>query len=308
MLEEFYQLTNKDLTSYFQQVKTFFSGSDYQKLINYYSGKVSSIDSTPFNNLQSLADQTKEIFTLYSNFSNSMSGSWFYDLLDIIENIDNRISTSQNLNRWCRSSLNLTGYSPIGEVQYTIGQNESLERISKDLLNSTSPEDDWFDIAKRNDLTEESYTSQGGNSIVLPSSPTSNFAFPLNSVMDVINGKSVYGKDLDRNFSIDVELGDIKVLDYDDTILQSSDILINLKKNDNPDFRDKGLQTTLVIGSNSASLNFPVIRRQLSDSFSTDDTFTSFNITSIQVTNNSLLVAYQVQTRLSEVLLLETTL
>jgi hypothetical protein len=308
VIDDFYSLTKKDLSSFLDSASQFFAGTDYHSLLQLYSGQVKQITATPFVDLQSLSDELKVIFGIFSTFSKSLTNLQYYDLLDVLEEIDNRIKTTYNLNKWSRSSITNVSYSPLGEVNYTLGTNESLERISQDLLGSTNPEDDWFDIAQRNNLIEEDYTSNGGNNIFLPSKPNSSFVFPLTAVVDYIDGKTVYGKDLYKKLTIDYDLQDLKVLDYDSTILQAVDILVSLKKNDNPDFRSSGLQSTLIIGGNRGTLNFPIISRQLQDTIATDDTLINFSITSISTVNTTLNIVYQIQTRLGEVLELESQL
>jgi hypothetical protein len=92
------------------------------------------------------------------------------------------------------------------------------------------------------------------------------------------------------------------VLGYDDTIRQAVDILVNLKKNDNPDNPNHGLQSGLVAGTNRALFNFPVIIRQKSQDFANDDTLKNFRIINLSRDQDNMMMDYEVQTRLNEVL------
>lgn len=299
ILDNFKQLTGKDLNVFFSAVTLFFT-NDYPDLVNYYTGTTQSITPIPYKNLDSISTQLDEIYVIFNNFSSAMTNAEYYVLLDIIENIDSRIKTTQNINRWARSTKSVVAYSPNGVINYTLSDKESLEKVAQNLLNSQNPEDDWYDIAMENHLAEEDYTSEGGKNINVPGNSQSISSFPLNSVVDVINGKTVYGKDIYKNFSI--QNNDVVVLDYDGTLSQSVDTLITLKKNSNPDFRTEGLQTSLVIGGTRNTLNFPVIVRQLTDTFSTDDTLKNFQVTNIQPVGNQLQISYTVRTRLGEIL------
>jgi hypothetical protein len=307
VIDDFKQKTGVDLTSFFSSVTSFFS-SDYQTLVQYYTGQISTISSVPYQNLQSLQNQLSSIFSTFQNFKNSLGEYKYYELLDLIEQIDSRVQTAQNINRWARSSATSVAYAPVQELNYTLSEYESLEKVAQNVQGSQNPEDDWYSIAVRNNLEEEQYTSEGGTNIQVTGNKQSVYAFPLNSVVDVINGKSVYGKDIQKELTIDPVTQDVVVLGYDDTINQACQILGSLKKNSNPDFRDSGLQKSLVVGGTKATLNFPVIQRQFADTFATDDTIKDFTITSIGVTGNVLNMAYSVQTRLQEVLQLETTI
>ena len=307
IIDDFKKKTGVDLNNFFSSVTSFFN-TDYQTLVQYYTGQSKTISSVPYQNLQSLQSQLSSIFSTFQNFKNSLGEYKYYELLDIIEQIDSRVQTTQNINRWSRSSATTVAYAPVQELNYTLSEYESLEKVAQNILNSQNPEDDWYGIALRNNLEEEDYTSEGGTNIQVPGNKQSVYAFPLNSVVDVINGKSVYGKDIQKELTIDPVTQDIVVLGYDDTINQACEILGGLKKNSNPDFRNSGLQKSLVVGGTKATLNFPVIQRQFSDTFATDDTLKDFTITSIGVVGNSLNMSYTVQTRLQEVLQLETTI
>jgi len=180
-------------------------------------------------------------------------------------------------------------------VQYTLKQNQTLERVASDVLGKS--QEGWFDVAIENKLTEEDYSMEGGNNIELKFSNV-NQGVEINSVVDVMIGKSIYGKDVYRKIQIENE--DLKVLNNDETILQAVDILINLKKEDNPDSPNSGLQSAIIIGSNRASLNFPIIERQLTETFNTDDSLQNFSLKELRIDQDSALVDYEVQTRLNE--------
>src|SRR5690606_30604404 len=113
-------------------------------------------------------------------------------------------------------------------------------------------------------------------------------------------GKSIYGKDIDRNFAF--KDNDIRVLGPDETIMQAVEILSTLKKNDNPTYPYLGLQSSLTVGANRAILNFPVIFKQMSEAFSTDDTLKNFNITRLNVEEDALHIDFTVETRLGELI------
>jgi hypothetical protein len=302
ILAEFKKITGKDIASYIQNAVTFFSG-DYNDLVNYYSGFVSTISSTPFANLKDLEQQNKDILETFKEHSRQFNNLKWWLLIEQIEEIDSRLATLSKINKWCRSSLTKVAYDPTIQLDYVTKQNQTLESVSANIVGSNNPNDDWADIAIDNTLQEEDYTPEGGTDLKLSFKRT-NGSFKINSVVDVIQGKSIYGKDLYKKLQwvkdVDGYLN-LKVLGYDDTILQAIDILANLKKGDNPDNPNSGLQTSVVAGSNRALFNFPVIIRQLSQTFANDDTLKNFAVNNLSRDQDNMVMDFVVLSRLSEV-------
>jgi len=308
LLNDFYILTKKDLSQYFLRVLDFFEGGDYYNLVEFYKGTKKEISSKPYTNLESLIRETKDILRLFESNSRQMTNSNWWELLEQIEEIDTRLQTTNHINRWSRSSYTSVSYTPGQVIDYTLNQEQTLEDLSLLLTNSSNPQDDWTDIAFDNNLKEEDYTTQGGNVLRVNSGPQNGSNFTISSVVDVIDGKSVYGKDLYKKLQFNEETEDLEVLSYDDTFLQSMEILAKLKKNDNPMSPDSGLQSTLVLGGTKVSFNFPVISRQLRETFDTDDSMKNFQITNLYFDQDIAYIDYRVTSRLDEVVELSTIL
>lgn len=303
ILLEFKRITGKDISSYFRNALNFFSG-DYNVIVNYYTGTTNSISSKPFANLYNLTVENRDILESFKEHSRQFNNLKWWLLIEQIEEIDSRLATVNNINKWSRSSLTKVAYNPSIQIDYVLKQNQTLESVSAGIEGSSNPNDDWANIALKNSLSEEDYTPQGGAEIKL-SSDVINSGFKINSVVDVIQGKSIYGKDVYKKIQWVVDEGgfrNLKVLGYDATILQAVNILSTLKKNDNPDNPNNGLQSNLVVGSNRALFNFPIIVRQMSQTFSNDDTLKNFKINSIDRKEDNLLIDFVVQTRLGEVI------
>lgn len=299
VLLEFKRITNKDLVPYFEACRAFFN-NDYNTITAYYQGNISKISSTPFNNFDKLEKETSQIFTIFDEFRKNFKNLKWWLLIEQIENIDSRLKTLRKINKWARSSLKFTGYSPNMEIDHVLQQNQTIERVSQDVLGSSNPNDDWFDIAFNNNIIEEEYTPDGGVNLTLNVPLTVTTGFKINSVVDIIQGKSIYGKDVDRIFAY--ENDDLRVLSPDDTIKQAVDIMSTLRKNDNPSYPYLGLQSSLTIGGTRAMLNFPIIFKQMSEIFATDDTLKNFTITKFYVEGTTLYADFTVETRLGELI------
>lgn len=297
-LKEFASITSNDIERYIANAVSFFSFS-YNKMVDFYSGKSATLDKGVFNELEILERQTQELFATYQSFGNRLANSKWWDLLEVIENIDSRLQTARNINKWSKSSLTNVGYDPSMQISYVMRPNQTVERIAQDVLQKNNPNDDWADVAIANNLREEDYTNKGGAQLRL-SFANVNRGVNIQSVVDVMTDKNIYGKDIDRNFSYDTTEEDIKVLDADDTVYQSVLIMANLKQNDNPDYPADGLQPSVIAGSNRAALNFPIISRQLSSTFATDDSLKDFTIEFIGLEGTALNIDFTVNTRLDE--------
>lgn len=297
ILNDFNQLSTKlDVKQYFGTCLDFFN-TVYPTISDYYSGKTPSIASVFLAELVSLEIQTQQMFQFFTDFRGQCKNLKYFNILGQVEDIDNRLKTLRNINRWSRASLDNASYNQNVKVPYVLPQGKTLERVSQDVIQSQNPSEDWTTIAIQNNLTEEQYTSSGGVQINLEV-PSINKNYSLSSVVDIIQNKAIFGKDIYGKLQF--SNNDLQVLSYDDTILQAVNILIKLRKNANPDFPQYGLQTAMIIGSNKATLNFPVITRQLQQTFATDDTLLNFTILSVTYRDDNMFIDFTVENRLGE--------
>ena len=298
ILDDFYKITNRDIASYLKQCTAFFA-TGYNQIVQFYSGNTKITISTAFKNFLDIRKATDDLFEVIQSNSKRMNDTRYWQLIDIIESIDSSLLTLAKINKWARSSNATVGYNSGLTIQYTLSQNQTLERVAQDVLLSQNPEDDWVSIAWQNQLREEDYTVEGGVGLQLKTAQN-NFNFVLDSVVAVISGDSVLGLDICANWTFQND--DILVLNPTDTQTQSLNILTNLKRNDNPDRRQDGVQSGLIVGSNRGTLNFPLIISQLQKTFATDDCFKNFTVTKVSVEADNAYIEYSVQNRLGEII------
>ncbi|MBV7533762.1 hypothetical protein [Chitinophaga sp. sic0106] len=295
-LIEFERITGKAIAQYLQQALNFFQ-TDYPLLEAYYAGKLTSVKSDPFASLAALETETQVFLTAFQTHGVQLTNSQWWYLLEEVENIDSRLKTVRNINRWARSTRSNIAFNNGMAFDYVMPAGQTMERISRDLLKDTWADDDWADIAISNNIREEDYTPDGGVNLKLTQSAGAA-TIKVSSVVDSMEGKRILGKDLHR--ALQFADNDLLTLSEDDTVFQSVEILAALKVNDNPFAPNDGLQTAVIIGGNRASLNFPVISRQMTATFQSDDTLQDFSIKEIKVVNDTLQINYQVSTRLNE--------
>lgn len=297
-LKQFKKITGFDLPTYFQKSVDFIK-TDFNVISNYYRGLSESISSSPFTFFDEVNSLTKECLQQFYINRDRFNHSKWWDILEQVEEFDSRFMTLKNMNRWSRSSAKNFGFDANPRFDYVMTQKQTLERISRDFLKSNNSQDDWFDIAKDNNLIEEDYTSSGGNNIKLTLSKQL-INFDITSVADTIVEKSVYGKDINKYITFLDD--DLEVLSYEETILQAADILVSLKKGDNPERPDLGIQKSVVLGVSKANFNMPILSRQLQSTFATDDSLKNFTIKNVTFESDVAYIDYSVQTRLGEVI------
>lgn len=302
-LVEFKAITSKDIQAFFRKCIGFFT-REYNIIVSYYNGTTSAIDSEVFKVFDDLSKECASVLETFQLHNRQLNNIKWWLVLESVEEIDSRLHTLAKINKWSRSSLTNVGYDPHISTEYILKQQQTLERVATDVVRSDRT-DDWMQIAIDNSLAEEDYTSDGGVSLILKTERV-NRNIKVDSVIDVMQGKSVYGKDLSKKLQF--AENDLVVLNYDDTVKQSVEVLLQLRKNDNPDYPHEGLQSSIVIGSNRSMLNFPLITRQYMETFATDDSLKNFTITNLSVEADSLKINYSVQTRLDETIADQVTL
>jgi len=296
VLEKFKKNTGFDINLLFIEIGIFFQ-SDYLELIKYYSGQKTDISNKHYENLDYINSKVEILLNLIDQFDfKNVDISY---LLEKIEAVDTSIKSVYVLNKWLRSSITAFGYRESNQINYQLSQNQNLESVSRKVNNSDSFQDDWVDIAINNNLLETDYDSNGGLILNLPVN-SYDFTLSLEDVVDTINGKSCYGKDINKILTFENQ--DLASLGFSETALQSVNILANLCKNDNPEFPEIGIQKDFFLGSNYNIFSVPVLTRQLNENFKTDKTFTSFVINEFKKESDNFHLSFVVETVFGEII------
>lgn len=302
-LESFKSLTGMDIEPFLRESSRFLS-TDYSSILDFYSGDVKSVEPKVLKSFENLKFTLREVFEAFQRNRGSMFHSFYWELLETVEEIDSKLEYLDNADRWSRASITDTGYTNLIRKQHTLKQNQTLENVAEEYY-GTANISDWTKIAQTNHLSEEDYSQEGGNNLIIELDQLITTNLKVDSVVDILYGKSVYGKDIYKKLQFVSD--DLNVLDYDHTLNQSVDILINLKRNSNPDFPELGLQSQTIIGTNRSILNFPIITRDLKNCFSTDDSLKDFQLVSLTREQDNTSLTFKVYTRLNELLELTRT-
>lgn len=297
--EEFYRITGYDIKSFFLQALQFEELGYPNIIISYYAGLNIIPNNKAFLSLTNLQYELKQIINLFINYKDVLIHGDFWDLLEQCENMQIYLESLSNASKYLRSAITKNNFSRAIEVDQILKQNQSLETLTKDLGYSEVDSIDtaWINLAKRNDLREEDYTFEGGNKLQVSS--INNLKIEIFNIVDTISPDRLLGIDLDR--VITFENDDLKVLSPIDTFKQTISILSSLKKGQNPEFPGNGISHGGIIGENKNSIFFPALFRQITQTFSNDDTIKSIEFTNISYDGDSILIDINISSRLGDI-------
>jgi hypothetical protein len=292
-VDQFKKISGFDLESFLLRFSDFRS-IDYPKIVSFYSGQ-SSIDSKSFEKLDGLNKDVKKIGDIYENQSRYFATEYDWDLLDNISSIKTFLATAANAARWARSSVTNDRRSSAISVQRPLKDNEMIEDVELNDLGSGDHQNTWVNTAVRNDVTEEE--AIGGKVLNVNLTGAIN-SFSLESSVDTLTGKNIYGKDIHRRISFVND--DINHLDPDATVKQTVEILLGLTKGQNFFSPFDGITKPEASGIDRASISFPSIFRQLANTLATDDSLKDFSITNIRNEPDAVFYDMVVKTRLGD--------
>lgn len=275
----------------------------YPLIISYYQGNLETIDQSNFNSLSSLANMSTQLMNILRESKDDFISYSDWQFIDYVTDMNEKVLMMSKVYKFVRSSKVKTNFSSELKYEYNIGQNESLERISRKQLNNSSPDNDWQNIAIENNIKEIDYTSETGNNIVLAIKLNSQ-ALGITSIIDSVEGIRVLGLDLSQQLSF-IE-NDLFVLDYNKTFEQCVAILLNLLKEDIPEFPDMG--RTINIGSNVNVFTFGSNVREIAEAISSDDSIVDFTILNINndFANKQVFINCSLRSRLDQISVTKT--
>lgn len=259
-----------------------FLKNDAYKIRGFYLGDVSKIPAGELRSLSSLLLKIGDGINALNSNKNSFDLYKNWILMEMLEESLLSLETIDNFKIWSRSSRDINVFAGNIEIDYVQKQNQTIE----DIQSSTGLNpDDWTSLAIRNNLKEEDYNSEGGKSlkVIFPNLGTSILQSVIGPVTD---GFSSYGIDIKKKIEFNDD--DLVILGNLETLFQSIDILLSLRKGDNPAFPLLGLDQVSILGANRGSILFPVIFRQITDTFRSDDTLAGIEIKKVEPIKDSI--------------------
>ena len=191
--QQFLVVSNIDIDQYFSDFSDF-TNNQYQKIVDYYSDNA-DLEGQVILDLLDLAKRAVQINNTFINYKDRLTNRFDdWELLENFEKTKSSIATIINSQKWFRSTKSLF-YDNKFSKDYVLKQFQTLSNLAFE-LGYSDPNNDWSDIALRNNLKEEDYEIQGGS--ILKVSFSNNLDYKLNSVLDSFDGEKVYGKDFQK--------------------------------------------------------------------------------------------------------------
>lgn len=288
-IDEFYKITNFDLSRYLADYVNF-NNLARPNIVKWYDGTSTKPEPNSFKFLNNLIERSNIITNLYQQYKNSFKNSYHWSLLEDLEDIKESLITTTNLSRLLRS-FRLDSNDSYNTTNYNMKLYDTLESVQRVKVSEDNFDNDWINLAIENNLFETDYDSNGG--VVLKMDKTYQKIF-LQSVVDNPIGEKLYGLDINRKITFVDD--DILVLDYRQTALQSVEILSEIKIGSVPQYPTLGLQESVTVGSNRNSFSSPLITRQMTKVFDTDDSLKDFKILGLTNNQDSVLIQFKVNT------------
>lgn len=299
ILEEFSQKIDFGLGRLLQILDRNFEflRDDYPIIVNYFNGNVDFVSVQHVNNLTSLIEDFNDVSNSIMLNKYRFSTYLDWEICDYLESIKIELIRITKTSKFLRSSATNYNYSGSVEIPYNIPDNSTLEDITRDIQGENDYDNSWIDLAIRNDLSEDEYTLKSYNKIIIPFK-VSTRTFNIKSIVDNIIGKKILGLDIKKTITFQGD--DLLVLSYEDTALQSVQILASLKKGDVPEFKNFGVSN--IVGTSYSSFQLGTLSRELYTVFSSDDSLTRFRVIDIQRNGSITSMRFEVYTRLGEVI------
>lgn len=288
------QKTGIKISQFLYDYYEFFQTS-YPVIYSFYTGDITEVNSSHIQKLNNLIKEYEDIETQIINRSGAFDNVLDSEIIEQLSSYQIELLMITKLNKFLRSNITNPAYSKLYEFKSGLKQ-ATIEELSATVLGSSDYQNDWAAIAEKNDLQEFEYESEGGNELLVSVQLASKLS-PITSIIDVITGDTVLGKDVKKQLTWKDD--DIETLGYQETFQQSVEILLNLTLGDIPEFRNLG--RSVMPGSSMKMFTFSPLLRQITKVFSTDDSILKFNVSKISIVDADITFEVEVYSRLEEI-------
>ena len=212
-----------------------------------------------------------------------------WEILDNFTETQTKLSTIKSSARWLRSS-SLDRNNTL-QMEKTLRTGERFEDVARQ-LNSSNPEDDWMNITIPQYIEETDYSfSDGGNKFYINLKNAGNNY--LDTVVDVLVGDNILGRDIDVNFVF--ENDDLKIVIGDDAIRQALDTILSSQKGAIPEFKDYGIANEF-IGTTVNAIQYPSIFKDVMNMFQRDSRWDSVELIDVKREEDAVFLSLQCKT------------
>lgn len=259
-LDKFQQVTGYDIRSFFQSYVDFVNNY-YSSIVDYYQG--GDMNGEAFQAMNNILKEISIIEPLFKLHETTLDDISMWDILDMFSEIQTKMLTIRNSDRWMRSArLNRTNTL---QMKRQLRMGESFEVVSQD-IEDENPDDDWVNIVTPQYITEEQYEDrEGSNNFYVNLKTTGNNN--IETLVDTLVEDNILGKDFSTSF--DFVDNDIEVVQHDESLEQALDIILKSVAGCVPEYKDYGLPENY-IGTTINAIQYPAIFKSLMNMFQRD--------------------------------------
>lgn len=149
------------ISLYLDELLNFFE-NNYPRIVDYFSGKIKSIDESNFRALENLLVNFNLIDNKIFLNNNILTTYLDWEISEFLQDTGSELLFASKISKFLRSNLTNYNYNGTIEFDYTTSGNETLEDVSRKFGNKENYNDDWIELSLRNDLSELDYNSKGG--------------------------------------------------------------------------------------------------------------------------------------------------
>jgi len=263
----------------------------YDEFISYYQNELRNVSDEALESYATLKKQVAQIDSYITTEDDRFNRYDFWDLFDQLDEIKDFVKKTDAISRFMRS----TRIGKINEsdaiIDYSVMDGQTPEQLSEPI--GFNPQNDWFELYRDNGIAEINYEAGTGGYIIKLPTQSGNNSILLASIVDNLIGDNLYGKDL--HLSIELIDNDLLVLSPRDTFKQGVLVYSKLLKGQIPESPELGISPELVKGSNVGLLNMPFIIKEMTETFSTDDTMINFKVNNVERKGSALFLIFEVE-------------
>lgn len=281
--EKFNTITGYDIKSFFQSFIDF-NNSYYPAIVSFYQG--GEMNVVAFQTLDKLLSTVDIIEPLFSLHSNTLDDISMWDILDDFTEIQTKLLTIKNSDRWLRSSS--IGRTDSIQIDRKLKTGEDFENVSLE-KGDEDPENDWLDIVTPQYIEEEDYTELDGTKKNFSINMRNVGSNEVSTVVDRLVGDKILGKDISPKFVFDLE-GDLQTVVGHDAMVQALQIISSSLTGSIPEFPDYGISNDF-IGTTVNAIQYPSIFKSIMNMFQRDSRWESAELLKVEIKDDSVFLS-----------------
>lgn len=278
--EKFNQITGYDIKSFFKSFVDF-SNTYYPSIVSFYQGGIVNADA--FKTLDNLIASANVIEPLFSLHSDTLDDISMWDILDDFTEIQTKLETIKNSDRWLRSSS--IGRDNTIQISRKLRSGEDFETVSLE-KGDEDPENDWRNIVTPQYIEEEDYDDIDGMRNTFYINMRNTGSNEVSTVIDTLIGDKILGKDISVKFSFD-ETGDLITVNGHDAMIQALNIIASSLAGSIPEFPDYGISNEF-IGTTVNAIQYPSIFKSVMNMFQRDSRWESVELLDLRIKEDNV--------------------